>query len=119
MNDKDLEIKFQEYQNTSGDSTERLKQIGFIVGDLKQDPIITIQDFKAVITRQDCVSKEKISNQLKMVYKSHMTAEDISSLLKMGSDAFSIGEVADANRILPVNEDGGILISDFVNFLYL
>ena len=113
-----IERQFEEFKNKEGDLLTKLRQTGFITNSIKTDKIDTLEEFKQVIFDKECLSKEYLREQLKKIYKNHMTKQDISNLLKMGKDSFNELELLDTTRLLPVNEDGSISVDEFILFLF-
>lgn len=113
-----IERQFEEFLSKEGDLLSRLRQTGFITSSIKVDKIETLDQFKQVIFDKECLSKEYFREQLKRIYRNHMTKEDIYNLLKMGKDSFNEIELIDAIRLLPVNEDGSISVDEFILFLF-
>lgn len=112
-----MEKQFEIFKNSEGDTLTRLRKSGYDLQMSENIQISSLEDFKAVVSRKDCVSKEKLLNDLKKIYKNHMSLEELKKFLRMGSEKEEKG-VEDALRILPLNEDGGITVEDFVNYLF-
>ncbi|ELA41525.1 uncharacterized protein VICG_01389 [Vittaforma corneae ATCC 50505] len=110
--------QFEIFKTAKGDCISRFRQAGYALDTLKEDEIITKEDFQKAIERKDCVSKEFLKGELKKVYKSRMSNENLRKFLKMGDLNFAEGQMTDALRIIPTDEDGSILVDTFIEFLY-
>lgn len=114
----DTQDQFEAFKAAKGDCISRLRQAGYALESLKEDEIITMEDFQSVIERKDCVSKEVLKGELKKIYKSRISSENLRKFLKMGDSKFAESQIADALRIMPTDDDGSILVDTFVEFLY-
>lgn len=113
-----LSKKYQEFLEAPGDPLTKLRLVGYPVGSLSGIQINTLEDFKRVVSGIDSLNSEDLKRELKKIHKNYMSLEVLRSFLKTGSESLDDQELADALRILPLDEDSGILIDDMVDYLY-
>lgn len=99
-----MEKQFEFFKNIEGDIISRLRKTGYTLESTNEVEMSTFEDFKRVISRSDCVSKEKLTKDLKKIYKNHISLEGMRKFLAIGNED-DRKEVEDAIRILPLNED--------------
>jgi hypothetical protein len=114
----EVEKQFEDFKNATGDLQTKLRTAGFIVNNIKTDRIESMDEFLQIISDKESIGKEYLRKELKKVYRNHMNRREISTLLQMGKEPFNSIEIIDANRLLPVNEDGGISVDELISFLY-
>lgn len=115
---ENLNKKYEEFLNTTGDNSTRLRQIGLTSIPVTESPINTFEEFKAALTACGTVNKDSMIRTLKKCYKNYISKGDLAQLLKNGESGFSDSEVFEASRLLPVDIDGGLSVDDLVEFLY-
>lgn len=107
---------FEIYETAEGDSLSKLRQAGFYLENLKENEIITKDDFKRIIEKEECLKKEDLRRELKKIYKNKINLEEI---LKIGEPKFNEEQMKDAMRFLPKDEDGSINIDELIEFLFI
>jgi Ca2+-binding EF-hand superfamily protein len=85
---------------------------------LKEDEICSEESFLKAIQRNDCVKKDDLRKELKKIYKNRISSGNIRTFLKMGELKLKDDQMADILRIIPIDNDGGISVDAFVEFLY-
>ena len=117
--ERSLESQYEEFRALSGSNTERLHTLGIAVS--AQPPERTIQsfeEFKRLVADATQLSRNELAEQLRLCFRTHLTRTDLKHLLKLGPLGFNDSEITVAFNMLPVDDDGGILVSDLVEFLY-
>lgn len=117
--DNSLETKYQEYLNLPGDPTTRLRSIGYPCPALLSTvSIASFEDFKAVVNGSIAPHRQELAQLLKMCYRTYLKKADLLNLLRIGKTPLSETEIREACRILPLDAEDGILVDDFIQFLY-
>lgn len=112
-----LEQKYQEFQEATGDSLTRLRFIGYEIPYLNSK-ISNFEEFRKVITDDSYIKRDVMVKSLKQCYKNYIGRGDLIQILKNGETGFSDYEVAEAIKMIPVDADGGVNVDDLAEFLY-
>lgn len=116
--EQDLSKKYEEFMRAPGDALTKLRLVGYPVSTLGKAEIGSLEDFRRVIRGIESMDSKELQRELKKVYKSSMSPADLRSFLQMGGEGLDDQELADALRMMPLGEDGSILVDDMVEYLY-
>lgn len=117
--ERELHAQYAEFQKISGPNLSRLHLLGVPVSSTPEDiQVSSFDDFKRLLHSATLLSKEVLVEQIRKCFKTHLKKADLVYLLRLGDGGFTEAEMHEAYRILPVDDDRGILVSDLLDFLY-
>jgi len=112
-----IEEQFDVYRMAKGDCISRLRAAGYALGTLKEDEIGSLDDFRRVVGRDDCMGRETLRSVLRKVFGNRISAAELRKFL-MADVKFGEANVLEALRMIPSDEDGSITVEAFIEFLY-
>lgn len=117
--EEDLYSDYTKFLEASGDVSTRMRIAGYpAIGIPQNTTINSYEDFENLVKHVKNVDKEALKKQINKCFKSYLKKKDILHILNLGDDKFSDKEINEAYRLMPVDEDGGILVDDLLDFLY-
>lgn len=114
----DYQKQFEIFKQSTGDAVSRLLHAGYAMESLNEEDIVTLDDFIKIVGKKECVEKPRLKMDMRKLYKNHISLEDLKRFLRLGEEGFDDTRMEEALRMLPLNEDGGLGIDDFIEFLY-
>ncbi|KAI5151479.1 myosin regulatory light chain 9 [Enteropsectra breve] len=113
---------FERFTSGKGTAEDRMRAIGYPSIIMKAEGALeepkTSAEFQAQLEKINGIDRESMENKLKKCFKAYLKRGDLRQILKNGNSGFSEEELDEAYRVLPVDEDHGIMLSEFVSFMY-
>lgn len=116
--EQDLSKKYEEFLNAPGDALTKLRLVGYPASTLNGSEICSLEDFKRAVCGIESMDRNELQRGLRKVYRGTMLPGDLRTFLQMGGEGLDDQELAGALRMMPLSEDGSILVDDMVEYLY-
>lgn len=114
-----LYSNYNKFQQSSGNILTRLRIVGYPAYNIPDDiTISSFEEFREVVLQIEKLTKQHLEIKIKKCFKNYLKKSDILHILKLGNDKFTENQISEAYSIMPVDEDGGILVDHLLNFLY-